>query len=138
MTLNSLSKDKDVFYHQPSSTFFSNRSCLDALEEQYGNANIDGRAITNLRFSDGVDALAVEQQKLEALLISLDKSCTRYMTEISAEKTTSDDKQRQWYPEEDQGKMAEAWYSKIFEYFGAVVIDDGFIPEVLSRTAEAT
>ena len=31
--------------------------------------------------------------------------------EISAEKTTSDDKQRQWYPEEDQGKRAEAGYS---------------------------
>ena len=68
MTLNSSSKDKDVFCHPASSTFFSNRSYLDALEEQYGMANIDGRAITNLRFSDGVDALAEEQRELEALV----------------------------------------------------------------------
>ena len=72
MTLNSWSKDKDVFCHPPSSTFCSNRSCLGGLEEQYGMANIDGRAITNMRFSDGVDALAEEQQELESLVKSLD------------------------------------------------------------------
>ena len=72
MTLNSWSKDNDVFCHPPSSTFFSNTSCLDALEEQYGMANIDGRAITNLRCSDGVDTLVEEQQELEALVKSLD------------------------------------------------------------------
>ena len=32
--------------------------------------------------------------------------------EISAEKTTSDDKQRKWHPGEDQGKRAKAGYSK--------------------------
>ena len=72
MTLNSWSKDKDVFCQPPSLTFFLNRSCLDALEEQYGMANINGRAVTNLRFSDGEDALADEQQELEALVRSLD------------------------------------------------------------------
>ena len=72
MTLNSWSKDKDVFCHPPSSTFCSNRSCLCGPEEQYGMANIDGRAITNMRFSDGVDALAEEQQELESLVKSLD------------------------------------------------------------------
>ena len=46
--------------------FFSNGSCLEALEDQYGKANIDGRAITNLRFADGVDVLAEEVQELEA------------------------------------------------------------------------
>ena len=71
MALNTWSKDKDVFCHPPSSTFFSDRSCLGAVEEQYGMANIDGRAITNLRFADGVDALAEEQQELEALVKSL-------------------------------------------------------------------
>ena len=111
MNLNSWSKDKDVFCHPPSSKIFSNTSCLDALEAQYGMTNIDGRAITNLRFYDGVDALAEGQQELEALVKSLDKSCTRYMMEISVEKTTSDDKQCQWHPEEDQCKRAEAGYS---------------------------
>ena len=72
MTLSSWSKDKDVFCYPPSSTFCSNRSCLDALEEQYGMTNIDGRADTILRFFDGVDALAEVQQELEALVKSLD------------------------------------------------------------------
>ena len=68
MALNSWSKDKGAFilYHPPSSTFSSNGSCLDALEEQYGKINIDGRATTNLRFADGVDALAEEEIELEA------------------------------------------------------------------------
>ena len=34
-----------------------------------------------------VDALAEEEQELEALVESLDKTCTRYKMEISAEKT---------------------------------------------------
>ena len=72
MTPNSRRIEKDVFCHPTSSTFFSNRSCLDALEEQYGMANINGRAITNLWFSDAVDVLAEEQQELEALVKSLD------------------------------------------------------------------
>ena len=45
MALNSWSKDKGVFCHPPSSIFSSNGSCLGALEEQYGIANIDGRAV---------------------------------------------------------------------------------------------
>ena len=51
MALKSQSKDKYVFCHPSSSTFSSNGSCLNSLEEQYGKANIDGRAITNVRFA---------------------------------------------------------------------------------------
>ena len=59
----------------------------DALEEHDGKVNIGGRNITNLRFADDIDALSEEEQELEALLESLDKTCTRYKMEISAEKT---------------------------------------------------
>ena len=45
--------------------------------------------IINLRFTDDIDALAEEEQKLEALVESLDKTCTSYKMEISAEKTHS-------------------------------------------------
>ena len=41
MALNSQSKDQYVFCHPLPSTFFSNGSCLDGLEEQYGKTNID-------------------------------------------------------------------------------------------------
>ena len=46
------------------------------------------RNITNLWFTDDKDALAVEEQELEALVERLDKTCTRYKIEISAEKKT--------------------------------------------------
>ena len=45
------------------------------------------RNITNLRFADDIDALAEEQQKLEALAESLNKTCIKYKVEISAEET---------------------------------------------------
>ena len=41
----------------------------------------------NLRFADDIDALVEEEQELEALVESLDKTCKRYKMEISAEKT---------------------------------------------------
>ena len=59
----------------------------DALEEHDGKVSIGGRTITNLRFAVDTDALAEEEQELEALVESLDNICTRYKMEISAEKT---------------------------------------------------
>ena len=59
----------------------------DALEEHDGKVNIDGRNITSLRFGDDIAALAEEQQEREALVHSLDKTCTRYQVKICAEKT---------------------------------------------------
>ena len=66
---------------------FLERIMFDALEEHDGKVSIGGRNITNLRFADDIDALAEEKQELEALVESLDKTCTRYKMEISAEKT---------------------------------------------------
>ena len=59
----------------------------EALEDHDGKVSIGGRNITSLRFADNVTALAEEEQGLEALVESLDKTCTRYKMEISAEKT---------------------------------------------------
>ena len=58
----------------------------DALEEHDGKVSVGGRNITNLRFTDDIDALAEEEQELEALVESLDKTFTMYKMEISAEK----------------------------------------------------
>ena len=57
----------------------------DVLEEHDGKISIGGRNITYLRFADDIDALAEEEQELEALVESLHKTFTRYK-EISAEK----------------------------------------------------
>ena len=56
---------------------FIERIMSDALEEHDGKVSIGGRNITNLRFADDINALAEEEQELEALVESLDKSCTR-------------------------------------------------------------
>ena len=59
----------------------------DTLEEHDGKVSIGGGNITNLRFADYADALAEEKQELEALVESLDKTCSGYKMDISAEKT---------------------------------------------------
>ena len=59
----------------------------DVLEEHDRKVSIGGRNITNQRFTDDMDALVEKEQKLENLVESLDKTCTRYKMEISAEKT---------------------------------------------------
>ena len=66
---------------------FHERIMSDALEEHDEKVSIGPRNITNLRFVDDINALAKEEQELEALEESLNKTCTRYKMEISAEKT---------------------------------------------------
>ena len=62
-----------------------NNSWSQATPVHVGKVSIGSRTITNLRFADDIDALAEEEQELEALVESLDKICTRYKMEISAE-----------------------------------------------------
>ena len=65
---------------------FLKRIMSDALEEYDEKVSLGGRTITNLRFADDIDALDEEEQELEALVESLDKTCTRYKVE-SLDKT---------------------------------------------------
>ena len=85
----------------------------DALEEHDEMVSISNSNITSLRFVDDIDAVAEEEHEQEAQVGSLDKTCTRYKMEISAEKTklminSANCFQRN--PERDQGKRAEAGY----------------------------
>ena len=119
----------------------------DALEEHDGKVSIGGRNITNLRFADDIDALAEEEQELEALVESLDKTCTRYKMEISAEKNKmeiSAEKTKLMIKSANgiQREIMIKWHVlgtvTSFKYLGAVVSDDGSKPEVLSWIAQAT
>ena len=58
----------------------------DALEE-HDRISIGGGNITDLEIANDIHALAEEEQELEALIESLDKTCTSYKMEITAEKT---------------------------------------------------
>ena len=110
----------------------------DALEEHDEKVSIGGRNITNLRFADDIDALAEEEHELEALVESLDKTCTRYKMEISAEKTKVMTNSANGIQREIKVKGQKLDTVTSFKYLGAVVSDDGSKPEVLSRIAQAT
>ena len=58
------------------SNIFLKRIMSDALEEHDGKVSIGNRNITNQRFANDTDALAEEEQELEALVESLDNTCT--------------------------------------------------------------
>ena len=57
----------------------------DVLEEHDGKVSISSRKIMNLLFAEDIDAVAEEEQEQETLVESLNKTCTRYKMEISAE-----------------------------------------------------
>ena len=61
---------------------FFERIMSDAQAEHDGRVSIGGRNVTNLRFADDIDALAEK----DGYQCRVDKT---------------DDKQRQWHPEED-------------------------------------
>ena len=117
---------------------FLERIMSDALEEHDGKVNIGGRNITNLRFADDIDALAEEEQELEALVESFDKTYTRYKMEISAEKTKLMTNSANGIQRKIKVKGQKLGTVTSFKYLGAVVSDDGSKPEVLSRIAQAT
>ena len=124
-----------------SPTFFNNfleQIMSDALEEHDGKVSIGSRNITNLRFADDIDALAEEEQELEALVESIDKTCTRYKMEIRAEKTKLMTNSVIGIKGEIKVKGQMLGTVTSFKYLGAVVSEDGSKPEVLSRIAQAT
>ena len=54
----------------------------DALEEHEGKVSLGGRNIINLRFPIDNESLAEEDQELEVLIGSLNKTCTRYKVNV--------------------------------------------------------
>ena len=73
--------------------------------------------ITNLRFADSVDALAEEELELEAQATNLSANDTQREIKVKEQKL---------------GRVTR------FKYHTAVVLHDGFKPEVFSRIAQAT
>ena len=83
-------------------------------------------------------SLAEEEQELEALVESLNKICTSYKMEKSAEKTKLMTNSVNGIQREIKVKGQKFGTVTSFKYLGAVVLDDGSKPEVLSRIAQAT
>ena len=98
--------------------------------------SIGGRTITNLRFADEIDGLA--GQELANLVERLNKACTAYGMEISAEKTKLMTNNTSGINTEIKvnGQKRETVAS--FKYLGSDITDEGSKPEILSRIAQAT
>ena len=95
----------------------------DALKEHDRKVSIGGRTITYLRFADDMDAFAEEEQKLKALAESLDKFCTRFKMEISAEKTKRMTNSANGIQREIKVKGQRPGTVTSFKCFGQIVSD---------------
>ena len=110
----------------------------DALEDHEGTVSIGGRTITNSRFADDIDGLDGQEQELVKLVNHLEEASTAYGMQISAEKiqlTTVNTNGTSTDLTIDNKKL-ETVHS--FKYLVAIVSDEGFKSEVLSRIAHTT
>ena len=92
----------------------------DALEEHNGKVRIGSRAIVSLQFADGIDSLAEEEQELEALVESLDKTYTRYRIKTKLMTHSLNGIQK-----EIKIKGQKLGIVISFEYLGAIASDEG-------------
>ena len=81
---------------------------------------------------------AEEEQELEAPVKSLDKNCTRYKIETSAEKTKLMTNSVSGIQREIKVKGQKFGTVTSFKYLGTIVSDEDSKPELLSRIAQAT
>ena len=109
----------------------------DALEDHEGTVSIGGRIIANLCFTDDIDGLEGEEE-VAKLVQHLDKACTAYGMEISAEKTKLMANNTSGINTKIKvnGQKLETVTS--FKYLGSVITDEGSKPEILSRVAQTT
>ena len=117
---------------------FLERIMADALEDHEGIVSIGGRAITNLRFADDIDRLAGQEQELVKLINNLEEASMTYGMRVSAEKTqlmTISTNDIRTDITIDNKKLETV---RSFRCLGAVVLDEGSKPKVLSRIAQTT
>ena len=122
----------------PRQYFNLERILFDTLEEYDGMLSIGRRNITNLQFADDIAALAEEEQELEALDESLDKTCIRYKMEVSAEITKLMTNSANGIHLESKINGQKLGTIASFKCLGAVVSDDVSKPVVLSGIGRAT
>ena len=101
------------------------------LERIMTDKSSGGRKITNLRFSEDIDGLAGEEEEWAKLIERLNKAFTAYGMEISAEAT-------QLMTNNTSGINTEVKVNgQKLETVTSVITDEGSMPEVLSRVAQA-
>ena len=110
----------------------------DALEDHEGTVSIGGRTITNIRFADDIDGLAVEEEVLANLVERLYKASTAYGMEISEENIKLMRNNTGGINTEIKVNGQKLETVTRFKYLGSVITDEGSEPEILSRIAQTT
>ena len=111
------------------------RIMADALEDHKSTVSIGGRTISNLRFADDIDGLAGSELELANLMERLDETSTEYGMQISTEKTKLMTNNTNGISSNIRviGEKLETVQS--FKHLGAIVTDEGSMPEIRSRIA---
>ena len=130
--------DKAVSSHPTLFNILLERIMNDALENHKGRVSIGDRTIANLRFADDIDGLKGKEKKLAALVDHLDKTFSAFSMEISAEKSKMMTNNIDGISIDIRVNGRKLNEVNSFKYMGAVVIDQGSTPELLSRIAQTT
>ena len=108
----------------------------DALEDHKSTGSIGGRTISNLRFADDIDGLAGSELELANVVERLDKTSTAHGMHISAEKTKLMTSNTNGINSNIRVNGEELETVQSFKYLGAIVTDEGPMPEIRSRIAQ--
>ena len=112
---------------------FLERIMADALEDHKTTVRIGGRTISNLRFSDDITGLAGSELELTNLVECLDETSTAYGMQISAEKTKLMTNNTNGISSNIKFNGEKLKTVQSFKYLGAIVTDEGSMPDIRSR-----
>ena len=102
----------------------------DALEDHKSTVSIGGRTISNLRFAGDIGGLAGSELELANPVERLD---TAYGMQISAEKTKLMTNNTNGISSNIRVNGEKLKTVQSFKYLGAIVTDEGSMPEIPSR-----
>ena len=115
---------------------FLERIMAHALKDHKSTVSIGGRTISNLRFADEIDRLSGSEFELANLVEHLDKTSTAYVMQISAEKTKLMANNTNGINSNIRVNGEKLETVQSFKYLGAIVTDEGSMPEICSRIAQ--
>ena len=110
----------------------------EALDDHEGSVSIGGQLITNFRFTDDIVVNAEEEEEAGVLVDRLDTTTTRYKMEIGPDKTKVMTNNPNGFQREIKIKGQRQEEVENFEYFGAIISNEGSKPEILPKIAQTT
>ena len=108
----------------------------DAPEDQKSTVSIGARTISNFHFADDIDGLAGSELELANLVERLDETFTAYGMQISTEKTKLMTNNTNGINSNIRVNGEKLETVQGFKYLGAIVTDEGPMPEIRFRISQ--